>query len=496
MAGDTSWSERLRSARPRSWALIRRVPRGWLAAGAGAAAVAATALVVSAALPPPQTTLVVPAIVEGRGNTITESGDLRSARVTPVYLEVSGEVAWLVEEGTIVEPGDVAIRLTSSTVESRLEQSEQWHTPRKMEVERATQNLASVRTLGPLAGRRAGVRLALMEWRLEDLRRRPTKEELETARIDLRVTELAREKHAAEFERTTALAKRGFATETEVRERRLKALDAEAQAALAKLTLELVSTGATELKLEAARLDVEKARLAVEEAEFASAANITIAEKTLEIARAELANSDRDLERLNRDVANMELKAPVAGRVTFPEMWRWTKDLSRVEVGETVSRGLQVCEIADPSRLQARVNVNEIDALDLEVGLPATARLTAYPGVEVPGRVARIGRSAADKNERLGELALNKAGKADVGVVEVLVDLDFARARAGEGAVAFAPTKLRGGHTVTVEIDLDRPADVSPPDAASKDASPPEAEADGKGDVAPEAGSAEGGGGA
>jgi multidrug resistance efflux pump len=492
LAGDSSWSERLRSASPRGWDFVRRIPRGWFVAGGGAATALIVVLAVSASIPPPRTRILVPAAVEGGGNTITESGELRSASVTPVYLEVGGEVAWLAEEGAVVEVGDAVVRISSSTTESRLEQSEMWHTPRQTEVERAEQQLVSSRTLGPLIARRAGVRLALAEWRLEDLRRRPAKEELEEAKIDLRVAEIAHEKHSLEYERTTNLAKRGFATETEVRDKRLKALDAEAQAGLAKLTLDLVSTGATKLLLEAARLEVEKTQLAVEEAEFGSAADITIAEKTLDVAKANLANSERDLERLNSDVANMELKAPAAGRVTFPEMWRWTKDQSRVEVGESVRRGIQVCEIADPSRLQARIHVNEIDSLDLEVGLRATACLTAFPGVDVPGRVARIGRSAGDKNERLGELALTKSGKAEVGVIEVLVDLDFASARAGEGAVVFDPTKLRGGHTVTVEIDLERPGEAPPPDAASGDASTPDAEADEGSDAGPEASSGEG----
>jgi len=423
----------------------------------------------------------MPALVAGRTDIVREAGDLRSASVTSVHLQASGEVAWLVEEGSIVKRGDTVVRISSSTTESRLEQNEQSHVPRKTEVERAEQELASARTLGPLHVRRAAVRRALAEWRHADLARHPTDEELRTARIDLRVAELARDKHAGEFERVTALAKRGFATETEVRERRLKALDAEAKAALAKLKLELVSAGTSSLTLEKARLDVEKARLDVEKTEFDTAADITIAEKTLEIARARLANGERDLERLRADVANMAVKAPVAGRVTFSDMWRWTEDSSRVEVGETVRWGMKICEIAEPSRLQARIHVNEIDALKLAPGLPATAHLTAYPGLVVPGRVAHVGRNIIDKNESLGELALNKAGKADVGVVEVLVDLDFERARSGEGPVAFDPTTLRGGHTVNVEIDItrrpDTPSpDVSPGDAIGGDASEPEGE--------------------
>ncbi len=460
MSGETSWSERLRSAPARrGWATSPAArARGWLvagAAGAVAAVVAGVSLAVLASLPPARTTLIVPAAVEGRGNTLTESGELISGTVTPVYLTVSGEVAWLIEEGTIVKSGDVITRIDSSSLESRLEQYEYDHVPRETAVKGAEQALASAQAIGPLNARLAEIRLEVAEWKLEDLRHRPTKEDLEGARIDLRVAELAREKESGELERTAALAKRGFATETELRERRLKALDAEAEAALAKLVMEIVSLGATDLSREAARLAVERAKLAVEKSTFAGEADVVIAEKALDVARAQLARSESDFDGLKLDVANMEVKATAAGRVTFPEVWRWTKDSTRIEVGETLNRGLQICEIADPSRLQARIHVNEIDALELKVGLPARACLTAYPGVDIPGRVVRIGRSAEDKNERLGELALNKAGRAEVGVVEVLVDLDLGRSSSGAGVKPLNPTDLRGGHTVSVEIDLD-----------------------------------------
>ena len=120
--------------------------------------------------------------------------------------------------------------------------------------------------------------------------------------------------------------------------------------------------------------------------------------------------------------------------------------------------------------MQARILVNEVDSMAVREGMPATVRLTAYPGLELAGRVARVGASASDKNEKLGHLALKKAGRAGVNVVEVLVDILERPFPPAQGRHGTAPT-LRGGHTVTVMIDLDR---ASEPGRAAAEGRPGE----------------------
>ena len=67
--------------------------------------------------------------------------------------------------------------------------------------------------------------------------------------------------------------------------------------------------------------------------------------------------------------------------------------------------------------------VNEVDAFRIRPSMKAIVRPVALPGVELPGRVRSVSFQAFDKNEKLGHLALKKAGKAGVSVVEVEVEL-------------------------------------------------------------------------
>jgi multidrug resistance efflux pump len=251
-----------------------------------------------------------------------------------------------------------------------------------------------------------------------------------------------------------------MATNAELRQRKLNHLDAEANAHLAGLRLETVMRGPTELELEAAKLKIARARLSVEEAQALSEADRIIAEQGVVVAQLRLKRSESDIERHEEELSNCTVKAPTAGRLAFVDVWKGSAQASPIRVGETVRWGFMIAKVADPGKMRARVVVNEVDALRLVPGMKATVGLTAYPGSRISGIVSRVGARAVDKNEKLGQLALRKAGKAGVNVVEVHVDLTE------------RPEALRGGHTATVTIDL-----ASQPDDADE-AEPPVAPAE------------------
>lgn len=451
MPAHVSWSERFKMSRPPSWWERKGFRVGVLVLAGVFACGAAVAWVVNYFRKTPVR------IQKGPDYPLrlVEAGELVSAHVTPVYAQSSGEVVWLIEEGSTVKEGDVLIRLDETAIRQRLEEEERQLIPRKTELARAEQELATVRLTGPLAVRKAEIALEKAMLQLETLQSLPDPNELAVAELDWKLARLTSEKAAKTLARTRELAAWNLATETELKQRELEALDAEANAQLAALRLELVKAGASALSMESARLQVEKARLAVEEARFTSESDIVIAEKAVEVARARLAKAERGLERLRQDLANCAIRSPADGRVAFVDVWKGSQKTSRIEIGETCFHGQVLCRIADPNKMQARIFVNEVDALAVREGLPATVRLTAYPGIELKGRVARIAASASDKNEKLGPLALKKAGKASVSVVEVLVDLEDQPFQTKEDE-RLQGWRLRGGHTVTVSVDLER----------------------------------------
>jgi HlyD family secretion protein len=85
------------------------------------------------------------------------------------------------------------------------------------------------------------------------------------------------------------------------------------------------------------------------------------------------------------------LRAPMSGRVTR----------LNVEVGETASTGSSsnpnsiLLTIADPSRMEAAIRVDETDVPSIQVGDRATVRIDAFPRQAFPGRVVRVSNSAS-----------------------------------------------------------------------------------------------------
>jgi HlyD family secretion protein len=88
-------------------------------------------------------------------------------------------------------------------------------------------------------------------------------------------------------------------------------------------------------------------------------------------------------------IARMQVTAPRDGIVIYETSWQGDKP----KVGDSVWRGNPVLQIPDLDRLRAGGSVDEADIGDLAVGQPVVLRLDARPDQEIPGRVARIGRT-------------------------------------------------------------------------------------------------------
>ena len=144
-------------------------------------------------------------------------------------------------------------------------------------------------------------------------------------------------------------------------------------------------------------IDAEKLKLAVEETK----ARHQQALKELPLQeisqKADLRNSELALEtskiELQKSIANadkMVLKAPMDGIIVMQSIRRGM-EMAQVERGDQVFPGQMFMQVVDPSSMVVNANVNQVDAEALRIGMKATVRLDAYPGLELPGHVYSIG---------------------------------------------------------------------------------------------------------
>jgi len=148
----------------------------------------------------------------------------------------------------------------------------------------------------------------------------------------------------------------------------------------ARLALARVRSDA-DRQLESARGQVSAAGQNHQEAQDALEQLLEGADPTeLEMVRLDVEAAELALERVSRNLEMAVLAAPFDGVVL---------DV-RLNLGEKVSPGADLVLLADPSSMEAEMEVIEEDLPLVQVGQPAELYFDALPDVLIRGRVARV----------------------------------------------------------------------------------------------------------
>ena len=136
------------------------------------------------------------------------------------------------------------------------------------------------------------------------------------------------------------------------------------------------------------RIDAEKNQEAVDEAQ----ATLKQLKETYQLKRAAAAAGIRILE-IQRDRAQeamryaqsnaskMIVRSPMPGVVVYNTIWLGSR-MGTVQQGDQVQPGLPFMSVVDPSQMEVRVDLNQVDLLKVRPGMHATMHLDAYPAME------------------------------------------------------------------------------------------------------------------
>lgn len=161
-----------------------------------------------------------------------------------------------------------------------------------------------------------------------------------------------------------------------------------------------VRTGEADLRLaeashEKAEADHRRARelyaqgLTSEEnlAAMATAARVEAAR--VESARHRLAQVKANLDRARHDLQKVTINAPMTGLITRLNV----EEGENAIMGTLNNPGTVLLTIADMGTLEAVVEVDETEVVQVALGQPAIVEIDAFPGREFPGSVTEIGNS-------------------------------------------------------------------------------------------------------
>lgn len=212
------------------------------------------------------------------------------------------------------------------------------------------------------------------------------------------------------------------------------------------------SVNKTRVSVEAARANLELAQQNVErkrelfEDELMPRELLDQAESELKVRESELKVRETEVlaqeQRLKQEIANLRSARYTLSKVTIEAPMDGLITRLNIEEGETVlvgtmnNPGTVLITVADMSVIQAELEVDETDIVDVRIGQPAVVVIDAFPDEEFKGIVSKIGSSSMQSVNAATQQATNFA-------VEVIIEEEIPEARPGFSATADITTATR-----------------------------------------------------
>jgi HlyD family secretion protein len=239
--------------------------------------------------------------------------------------------------------------------------------------------------------------------------------------------------------RQTALVGKGFvaqsaadSAQTSLALAEADRASAETDLASAKERLSLLNEGARKEDVDTARAAVDTARVSLD-SERVNAANAQLRFRDVERARADVAQIENQLAQQSVALHDTRIIAPMSGEIVG-------KYLNEGELVASATagfaQGAALVKIADLSKMQVMVNINEVDVTRLRLGMPVEIRVDGVKGEVFRGQVAAVAPSSLGSNTTTGQ----SSGQGAVVRFEVKVE------------VTTPDRRLRPGMTAAVDI--------------------------------------------
>jgi multidrug resistance efflux pump len=144
------------------------------------------------------------------------------------------------------------------------------------------------------------------------------------------------------------------------------------------------------------RIDAEKNQEAQDEAQ----ATFKQLKETYQLKRAAAAAAIR-IQEIQRDrameamrfaqgnAAKMVVHSPMPGVVVYNTIWLGGR-MGTVQQGDQVRPGVPFLQVVDPSQMEVRVALNQVDLLKVRPGQQAQMHLDAYPGLTLPATLEEL----------------------------------------------------------------------------------------------------------
>jgi HlyD family secretion protein len=342
---------------------------------------------------------------------ITEPGDVKASESVTVLSRKDGPVAYVVPEGTHVKAGDVVVRFDSTQQEAALSAGKVELLSAHSQLLKAEKDVEAQKQKlqADLAKLTADYRVAEVE--VFDLKKKPARDELEKARLELDKAKATFEHAENKRKLLPELVQKGFVTQSTLDEAELNYLSAKAGLQVAQFNLAKIAAGATAEELEKATIKLTQTKVALEKAQASLKPQLEALAAGVEKHRADVKRAENLIAKARDDLERTQLRAPQAGLAIYGTKGGGSE---KIHPGMMTWAGEALITLPDMSVMIVDTEVNEMDIGKVRLRAPVDIRLEAYPGALFHGQVVRIGTVARVKKSRAGAATSIKV--FDVGI--------------------------------------------------------------------------------
>lgn len=333
--------------------------------------------------------------------TVTTVGTLDVARSHIVCSQVKGDrgkIIYLTEEGTLVNKGDVLVRLDPSYYEeevrklsAKVKESEANVSAWKQAVE-----WEKVQSEKEIKVAQYNVDIAKLDLKKLEKGDGP----LEMARLEGSLLEAKRNFEDSKSYTTELkdLVEQGFSNITELSQAESKTEENRKKYDSAKLQFDSYRDYILPAKIETARAQVERAEMELEQTKKAVGFKVGKVISSLQSMESSLKSAVASLKIAQQELEKTTIRAPQPGLVVLREEY-WHGEKRKPRVGDTALQNQPLLYLPDISSIIVKTLVREVDLYKIQTGNRVEIKVDAYPDTIYSGRVESIGILAQKRHE-------------------------------------------------------------------------------------------------
>ncbi len=326
--------------------------------------------------------------------TVVESGTIKPREQITIKSEVRGQnaILYLIEEGAMVEEGDLLIELDSSSLQDEKVEEQIRVQNAEAAFIRARENLAVVENQSASDISKAELELQFAKQDLEKYTEGEYPQQLMQAENDITIAEEELQRAEQKRQWSEVLYKEKYISQSELQADELAAKKARLDLEVAKTDLELLKQYTHPRDLAELRRDVEQKEMALERVQRKAKADIIQEKAELAAKESEYARQQDKLKDTEEQIGKTKIYAPSPGQVIYATstQFSWRGNTEPLAEGQTVRERHELIYLPTTGTMIAEIKIHEASLDKIQAGLDVTLTVDALPGKRYSGKVVKV----------------------------------------------------------------------------------------------------------